>query len=540
MPRTLLAVIGLAGALLPLTAVAEKFYTDDPLLREPTPVRVEKIKSRKVNDYFDFFSNSLVTVGERSTPVNRIPAGGVNTLGEVMDGAWYVNRHYRKRMSIEELRRGPDGPTNAPSETGSWRIVGAKTQGVTPGFTIVDSRGVRYLLKFDPPSNPEMATATDVIGTHFFYALGYHVPENYIVNFPAERLVLDPKTTFIDGFGKKRRMTNKDVFEVMRVIPRNKDGNFRGTMSLYLKGTPVGERRFHGTRSDDPNDVVPHEHRRDLRGLYVLCAWLGHDDSRSINSLDMLVDDGPNRYVRHYLIDFGSILGSASTKANSARSGADYLFSWRTAAKQFLTLGLWVPEWAKADFPDLPAVGKFEYEVFDPDKYRPEYPNPAFQNRDAVDEFWGAKQVMHFTDEEIAAIVQLGQYSDPRSAEWITKCLIERRNKIGKTFLSRVLPLDRFSVQDGQLQFEDLGVLHKLVPARTYGFVWSRFDNGTGQKAVIAGATGPRLPAEVSNAAGGEYFAADISGSGSPHGVTVYLRKSADGVRVIGLDRTQK
>lgn len=537
--RKQIAVVSLlitGAGVLPLEG--RKFYPDDPLPKDPRPVRVEQIKARKVNDYYDFFSHTLALPGEHATPAKPIPAGGVNTLGEVPDGAWYVNRHYKQRMSMEELLRGPDQPS-PPSEDGKWRIVGAKTQGVTPGFTIVDSRGVRYLLKFDPPDNPEMATATDVIGSHFFHALGYHVPEYYIVSFPKDRLVLDPKTTFIDGFGKKRPMTPVDVDHVMHNISRDREGNYRGTVSLYLKGTPVGERRFYGTRSDDPNDTVPHEHRRDLRGLAVFAAWLGHDDSRSINSLDLLVDDGPDRYVRHYMIDFGSILGSASTKPNSARSGYDYLFSWDTSIRQFLTLGLWVPRYARAHFPDIPAAGRFEYKVFDPEKYRPEYPNPAFLNRQPEDNFWAARQVMHFTDSEIAGLVRLGKYSDPKAPEWLTRCLIERRNKIGKTYFAQVLPLDRFAVRDGVLVFEDLAVTHRLAPERPYNIAWSRFDNEAERAEAIEGAVGAPVPGALRAGAAGSYFVARISATGTGAAVSVYLCKEADGgARVVGVERS--
>ena len=44
-------------------------------------------------------------------------------------------------------------------------------------------------------------------------------------------------------------------------------------------------------------------------------------------------------FVRHYLIDFGASLGSASYGPNSPRSGGDYLFAWGPASRQFLTLG---------------------------------------------------------------------------------------------------------------------------------------------------------------------------------------------------------
>ena len=56
------------------------------------------------------------------------------------------------------------------------------------------------------------------------------------------------------------------------------------------KGRPVGGFRFYGTRSDDPNDVVPHEHRRELRAYGTFAAWVNHVDSKSINTLDTVVD----------------------------------------------------------------------------------------------------------------------------------------------------------------------------------------------------------------------------------------------------------
>ena len=43
------------------------------------------------------------------------------------------------------------------------------------------------------------------------------------------------------------------------------------------------------------------------------------------------------------------------------------------------------------------------------------------------------------------AIVQTGQYSK-EAEDWITAALIERRNRIGRTFFAGVLPLDRFRV----------------------------------------------------------------------------------------------
>ena len=46
-------------------------------------------------------------------------------------------------------------------------------------------------------------------------------------------------------------------------------------------------------------------------GERVYAAWLNHDDSRAPNTLDMLVAENGRSYLKHYMFDFGSVLGSA-------------------------------------------------------------------------------------------------------------------------------------------------------------------------------------------------------------------------------------
>jgi hypothetical protein len=497
---------------------------------------VEAVLSRKLSDYYDFVANTMTEPGERNTQTRTIPAQEVNTLGDAPDSAWYTQRHYFHPMSLEELVRGP-GDANAPSLDGPWTVVAAKTEGVTPGFTISDSRGRRYVMKFDPLTNPEIATAADVITSKFLYALGYFVPENYVVEFERERLVLGEGVQLRDSLGAERPMSERDITEILLSVPRTAEGRYRAVASLYLSGRNVGPFRFHGTRQDDPNDVVPHEHRRDLRGYSVFSAWLGHDDSRSINTSDFLIQEGGIQYIRHYLIDFGSTLGSASNGPNSSRSGFEYLFAWKPSIVQFFTFGALVPRWARADFPDLPSVGRFEWEKFDAERWVPEYPNAAFSNRLPDDAFWAVKQVMAFSDGAIRAIVRTGRYSDSRAERWVVECLIRRRDKIGRAFLSQVLPLDRFAVRDGRLVFEDLGVTHRLVASRDYVVQWSRFDNGTQQKTALPGESGFSLPRAVNDSDAGAYFAAEIHAGDPSKMVTAYLRKRSDGTEVVGIDR---
>ena len=266
--------------------------------------------------------------------------------------------------------------------------------------------------------------------------------------------------------GKPRKMTRRDLLEILLKVPEGRRWHDTARrLPWRCPAKSVGPPRYSGTRTDDPNDIVPHEHRRDQRGLHVIDAWLDHDDSRAINNLDI----GGHRER--------PVLTSATTSSTSAplsaaaRSAPTALARERTtslgaqSARQLFTLGLAPPYWQFAHYPHFPSIGKFEWKVFDPERWVPEYPNPAFLNRLPDDEFWGAKLVTAFTDEEIRAIVSMGQLSDKKAEDWLVECLVQRRDKIGRAYFAKVLPLDKFAIANGEIVWEDLGASAEL-PAR--------------------------------------------------------------------------
>src|SRR5690606_14575297 len=245
-----------------------------------------------------------------------------------------------------------------------------------------DPTGHLYQIEVDPPSNPEMATGAEIIGTAFYHAFGYHVVETYLAELDPAAIVIAPDARIADPLlGERRPLTRRDIDDVLRRAARLPNGHYRVLVSRFADGRPLGNFRYYGTRPDDPNDIVPHEDRRELRGARVFAAWLSHDDSRGVNSLDMLATDGQRSYVKHCLFDFGSILGSGTGFAQRPRAGNEYLLEWKPGWLTLATLGLYTRPWLHIRYPDVPpSVGRFEAESFDPVLWRPEYPNPAFDN----------------------------------------------------------------------------------------------------------------------------------------------------------------
>jgi hypothetical protein len=268
--------------------------------------------------------------------------------------------------------------------------------------------------------------------------------------------------------------------------------------SRQLPGTDLGPFRYAGTRPDDPNDIHPHEHRRELRGMRVFAAWLNHDDSRALNTRDTLVTRDGRRIVWHHLLDFGSTLGSGTTQSQSPRAGNEYVWESRPTWLTVLTLGFYVRPWITVKYPDLPSVGRYEADFFQPALWKPDYPNAAFENAREDDAFWAARRVAGFTDDVVKAVVAAAEYTDQRATQYLVDTLIRRRDKVLARWMNGVLPLVDCALADRTLACRNAAVDLKLADApREYRVRWFRFDNATGDHTPIGevqSAAGPAFP----------------------------------------------
>jgi len=276
-------------------------------------------------------------------------------------------------------------------------------------------------------------------------------------------------------------MTQPDLDEILRYPVREPDGRIRAFTSKMLNGKPAGPFAYSGTRSDDPNDIIPHQDRRELRGLIAISAFLNHYDMKGPNSLDMYVTENGRSYVKHYLIDFGSTLGAGAHGPKSAFKGHVYgTFDYRDILLNIFTLGLYVHPWEKIKYQDIKGVGRFEADAYNPGNWKPSYQNAALMHATNLDGYWGAKIVMAFTDEHIKAIVKEAKYSDPRAEEYMTHTLIKRRDKTGRYWYNKVNPLDRFKVDKHVLHFDDMAVVGGLEEAEETKYKWKLEYRGKG------------------------------------------------------------
>jgi hypothetical protein len=547
----LLAATGCAGA--------PRFPLRAPLTQDPD----QKPFASEPEEYYSPFAwdgaNYMVF-----HPIARFfavdPAGAavnVNALDEIPDSSWFQNRLGLRALSEADVRRGsctdkvldPNGPD------GSWTIDKGKDDGANPGFRVnIEGLG-KFMLKTDPKEEPDRATGATAVSSRVYHAVGYHAPCDSVVYFRPSLLKLEPGLTSTNNQGQT---TAFDQAALDRILENasHRNGLVRMVASQWLPGKPLGPYRYEGTRDDDPNDVIPHEDRREVRAGRLVAAWLNHFDTREQNTMDVFMraegkKDGPG-YVRHYIIDMGDSFGSRWAVDNiSRRLGHSYVFDAGHIAEDFLTLGAIQRPWERATLSSK-VFNYFSARDFDPEQWRGEYPNPAFMRMTEHDGAWMARILSHFSDELVAAAVEVGKY-DPESQRYLTETLLARRDLILRRYLGRLSPISRVSADTRGVCGVDLARERRIVPSESFSFrayvyrgpeleaaAKPRFRK-VGSPRVCLDLSPVELPASLPADAPERYVVVDITNGYAPGPLRVHLYDQGEaGYRLAGIERPEK
>ncbi|MGD0676400.1 MAG: hypothetical protein ABSC94_13355 [Polyangiaceae bacterium] len=394
----------------------------------------------------------------------------VNSFDEVPDSAWFTNRLGIRPMSPDELRMNTCtkeqllDPEHAPD--GSWIIDKGKTSGSTPGFRIsVPGKG-KYLVKVEALGLPERQVAASVIGEAVYYAAGYNAScEQALLVRPSIFKLKGGLVAAKGNFGDEYPFDRKALDELFAKSNKHA-GLLRISASAWVPGYIMGQFRYEGVRKDDPNDVVPHQDRRELRGARLLTAWIDHFDSREGNSLDSWVADAKGAapdsspgHVVHLQIGTSAALGSEwDWDSLSRRLGYSYIVDWGDMATDFVTLGAETHVWERVQrTPGREIFGYFNVADFDPERWKNEYPNPAFSRMTERDAAWMARILVRFTPAMIRTLAEMAQFADPGNTDYLESVLDGRLAKILDRYLTRLSPVTDVHVEGrGRLCAVDL------------------------------------------------------------------------------------
>jgi hypothetical protein len=517
------------------------FYPDDPIAREPESQDASRAQPYQIQDLYEMSYNLFVTSGYKPSGMR---AQNINTIDEAPDSSWFTNRIGSTTLTAEQIARGPI--LGAPPDPSHWTLTREKTSGAHPGFTARDGKGDTWFLEFDPPYFPEGATGAVVVATKIFWALGYNQVESFLTTFDPKRADIDPKATLRRPSGARTRFSQDDVNAILERVARSADGTYRVVAGRLLPGKILGGFRYAGTRPDDPNDIVPHEHRRELRALHVFGAWTNLTDLKAANTLDSLTTENGRSIVKHYLQDVGSTFGMCN-ELHEWDLSWEHFYQGDTTRRRLFSFGFALSPWQTVDYVEYPSIGKFEGDRFDPRTWRPQTPTTAYMELRDDDAFWAARRVAAFTDDLIRAAVHTGQYSDPMAEKYLADVLIKRRNAIARTYLPAVNPIAAPALDaGGVLTFRNAAVDAGVATApASYRAEWFVFDNGTGESRSIgttsAGTARMQAPAGFAGASS-NFIRISLSAVGGPNPswerpVQAYFRRDGGGWRLVGFER---
>ncbi|HVK87697.1 MAG TPA: hypothetical protein VM513_26445, partial [Kofleriaceae bacterium] len=149
-PRTRPLLLVAVSALVCACASESPKATSVRFANQPVVTRVadrENVtKIPLVRAFYDVFYQLEGSFYQRVVRGLEVPrprrALGVNALDEVPNSTWFTNRNTVRKLTPEEIAVGPARSGN-PEDYTPWTIISTKNGGVSPGFLVRDSRGMK-------------------------------------------------------------------------------------------------------------------------------------------------------------------------------------------------------------------------------------------------------------------------------------------------------------------------------------------------------------------------------------------------------------
>jgi hypothetical protein len=381
-------------------------------------------------------------------PVDPPPAMNTNALDEVPNSSWFTNRLGREYLVGRQVADGPGGPDDSPENNKPWEILQIKSSKIAPAVRIRDSEGREFTLKFDSKVFLEAFTASEIIASRLMHAAGYNVQASFIVHFTSRDITVTDSSM------------HDELDTLLSEVYVTGDGRYRAAAVAEPDGADCGIAPLSGVREDDPNDRIPHEHRRELRALSVFCAWLGHVFFTPENMRDIYGAGDSESHLLHYLVDFDYCFGSYFATDQKSHPGFEYVaIDMQEAAEDLFTFGFGSKPWDNIKSKSYTLAGPYyDSESFDPSTWKPLVPVPCFSQLTPQDAFWAAKIISSFGDEHLSAAIKQGQITSSATTQDMASVLKKRRRAIAEWGFSRVCPIDDFS-----LEFKRQGLVLKFM-----------------------------------------------------------------------------
>ncbi|MDB4957172.1 MAG: hypothetical protein JWO36_4741 [Myxococcales bacterium] len=551
----------------PLTIDTDLAPVSLPCRPDPTPKQPEQMRCMPAEYVSPFawnqIENTFFARLSRFFSIDIVKeAENANSLDEVADSSWFTNRIGEHALTIEQKAAGGCKPEDfLPPETdvpdGAWVIDKGKANGSTPGFRIdVPGKG-KYLLKADTPGEPERASAAEVIGAALYHAVGFSTSCEQVVYIRPSQLELTPGLISIDNAGVSHPF---DAAALQKVLSSSTpDGKLvRMAASKWLPGVPLGPFRYEGVRDDDPNDIIPHENRRELRGSKLLAAWMNHWDAREQNSMDLWFASNEKAkqsspgVVRHYVIDTSDTLGGPVDPRTSPRLGYSYTVDFGSIFTDLVTFGLVEHPWDRVEkVHGREKFGFFAARDFDPAEWKTLYPNPAFLRMTERDGAWMARLIARFGPEDVRAIMKAGHFKDQSDVDYLTQVMIDRQKIILARYLTVLSPIADIQRQpDGRLCGVDLARLRGVFPETSFHYTAVQIAGH--QRWTVPVAAGPEGAVCISPQSFSKpgipddaperlaVFRLDNGTDAGPLEIHAYDLGLARGMRVVGLIRYER